>query len=257
MRAPRPDGGSRGWPGQPSRPRALGPQAHGFGRCMHAFVNLRPVDRLPAAQIPIEKFWGRARPAQIEWVATLVFSPEDLLLHVALILRLPTDSWAMPGRYANRPNVRAIRGCDRLESSYCGGTCLPDGEAARLCPALGTRVGRGGRTVPGPGGAEGRALGKLPLGRPAHGDGRSAGDSPRSIAAPIPSVARLAAHLLKHHRAKDGVTMAFRELAGVCRRRLQRAPLVRASPGVRHWRRSSCTAVCHRHCAADIPTSLG
>src|SRR5207248_3585213 len=39
-----------------------------------------------AVRIPIEGFWKRARPAQIESVATLVFSPEDLLLHLALHL---------------------------------------------------------------------------------------------------------------------------------------------------------------------------
>ena len=49
---------------------------------------------------------------------------------------------------------------------------------------------------------------------------------PDPIAAPIPSVARLAAHLLKHHRAKDGVTMAFRHLGRVCQRRLQRLRLL-------------------------------
>jgi hypothetical protein len=37
-------------------------------------------------RIPIEEFWSRARPAQIESVATLVFSHEDLLLHLALHL---------------------------------------------------------------------------------------------------------------------------------------------------------------------------
>ena len=39
-----------------------------------------------AARIPIEEFWERARPAQIESVATLVFSHEDPLLHLALHL---------------------------------------------------------------------------------------------------------------------------------------------------------------------------
>ncbi len=39
-----------------------------------------------AARIPINEFWERARPAQIESVATLVLSHEDLLLHVSLHL---------------------------------------------------------------------------------------------------------------------------------------------------------------------------
>ena len=42
---------------------------------------------MPAAVgIPIEDFWERARPVQIESVPTLVFSHEDLLLHLALHL---------------------------------------------------------------------------------------------------------------------------------------------------------------------------
>ena len=47
----------------------------------------RSAERLPAvAGIPLDDFWERARPAQIEAVAALVFSPEDLLLHLALDL---------------------------------------------------------------------------------------------------------------------------------------------------------------------------
>jgi hypothetical protein len=41
-----------------------------------------------AARMPIEDFWQRARPAQIESVATRVFSPEDLLLHLGLHLTI-------------------------------------------------------------------------------------------------------------------------------------------------------------------------
>jgi hypothetical protein len=48
-------------------------------------------DGLPAAgRIPIEDFWERARPAQIEAVDTLVFSPEDLLLYLAFHLTVAT-----------------------------------------------------------------------------------------------------------------------------------------------------------------------
>ena len=45
----------------------------------HSSVDRRPV----AVRIPIEDFWERARPVQIESVATLVLSPEDLLLYLA------------------------------------------------------------------------------------------------------------------------------------------------------------------------------
>jgi Uncharacterised nucleotidyltransferase len=72
--------------------------------CTH-FLNLRPVDWLPAAHIPIDDFWGRARPAQIESVAALVFSPEDLLLHVALDL-------AFADRFVGHARRRAPR-CER------------------------------------------------------------------------------------------------------------------------------------------------
>jgi len=51
----------------------------------HLFSPSRAADRMAAAvHLPIEDFWERARPAQIESVATLVLSPEDLLLHLAL-----------------------------------------------------------------------------------------------------------------------------------------------------------------------------
>src|SRR5262249_37484394 len=43
-----------------------------------------------AVRIPITEFWERARPAQIGSVATLVLSPEDLLLHVAFHLTVAT-----------------------------------------------------------------------------------------------------------------------------------------------------------------------
>src|SRR5262245_56121906 len=46
----------------------------------------RPPHQLPAADIPIEKFWERARPARLESEPALVFSPEDLLLHIAIDL---------------------------------------------------------------------------------------------------------------------------------------------------------------------------
>src|SRR4029453_8351743 len=48
-------------------------------------------DGLPSARvIPIADFWERARPAQIESVTTLVFSPEDLLLYLAFHLTVAT-----------------------------------------------------------------------------------------------------------------------------------------------------------------------
>ena len=42
------------------------------------------------ADLPLADFWARARPATIESVPTLVFSPEDLLLHLAFHLSRAT-----------------------------------------------------------------------------------------------------------------------------------------------------------------------
>ena len=192
--------------------------------CTH-FLNLRPVDRLPAAQIPIEKLWERARPAQIESVATLVFSPEDLLLHVALDLafadrfvghaRTLCDIGQTCGRYGDAIDwsqvIAAARAYQTVKPLYYAlrwarelvGADVPSQALAEL---------RGGfRQLP----LEDRLM--VTAGRQAI--------LPDPIAAPIPNVARLAAHLLKHHRAKDGVTMAFRHLGRVCQRRLQRLRL--------------------------------
>ena len=189
--------------------------------CTH-FLNLRPVDRLPAAQIPIEKLWERARPAQIESVATLVFSPEDLLLHVALDLafadrfvghaRTLCDIGQTCGRYGDAIDwsqvIAAARAYQTVKPLYYAlrwarelvGADVPSQALAEL---------RGGfRQLP----LEDRLM--VTAGRQAI--------LPDPIAAPIPSVARLAAHLLKHHRAKDSVTMAFRHLGRVYQRRLQR-----------------------------------
>ena len=107
--------------------------------CTHFLTLRRPADRLPAAHIPIEDFWERARPAQIESVAALVFSPEDLLLHIALDL-------AFAGRFVGHARTLCDIGqtCGRYGDAIdwsqviAAGTCLPDGEAALLRPALGT-----------------------------------------------------------------------------------------------------------------------
>ncbi len=191
----------------------------------HILTLRRPTDRAPAAHIPIESLWERARPAQIESVATLVFSPEDLLLHIALDLafagrfvghaRTLSDIGQTCGRYGD-----AIDWSQVIAWARAYKTVKPLYYALRWASEL---VGAG---VPSRALAELRGgFRQLPLeNRLMVTAGRQA-ILPDPIAAPIPNVARLAAHLLKHHRAKDSVTMAFRELAGVYRRRLRRLRL--------------------------------
>ena len=99
-------------------------------------------------RMPIEDFWERARPVQIESVATLVFSPEDLLLYLALQL---TETGRLCGPCAHpvrhRGHVPALRETRSSGGSWSPGQPLPDGEAAVLCATLGAGVGRGGRAV--------------------------------------------------------------------------------------------------------------
>jgi hypothetical protein len=66
--------------------------------------------------MPTEDFWQRARAAEIESVATLVFCPEDLLLHLALNLAIH-----LPGRARFAGPIRTL--CDLSE------TCRRYGQA--------------------------------------------------------------------------------------------------------------------------------
>lgn len=70
-------------PGFPS----LGPENLSLLDIRHSIFNPSSAEGMGAAAgIPIEEFWERARSAQIESVATLVLSHEDLLLHLAFDL---------------------------------------------------------------------------------------------------------------------------------------------------------------------------
>jgi hypothetical protein len=192
--------------------------------CTH-FLNLRPADRLPTARIAIEDFWWRARPAQIESVAALVFSPEDLLLHIALDLafvdrfvghaRTLCDIGQTCGRYGD-----AIDWSQVIAAASAYQTVKPLYYALRWAREL---VGAG---VPSQALAElRREFKQVPLEDRLIVTAARQAILPDPAAPRIPSSARLAAHLLKHHRAKDGVTMAFRHLGRVCQRRLQRLRL--------------------------------
>ncbi len=180
-------------------------------------------DPLPAAHIPIESFWERARPVQIESADTLVFSPEDLLLHIAIDLvagrfvghaRTLCDIGQTCGRYGDainwiqlvaearayqivKPLYYALRWARELVGADVSSDALKELSGFRQMPLEGRLIAVGAR----------HAI------------------LPHQGEAPIPSVAKLAAHLLKHHRAKDGVKTGFRHLNRVCQRRLQQVHL--------------------------------
>ena len=84
----------------PSIPSSLGPEGLLLLDVRHdIFSPSSSADGMPtAASIQIDDFWKRARPVQIESVATLVFSHEDLLLHLALHL---TDTGGFIGQRAH------------------------------------------------------------------------------------------------------------------------------------------------------------
>jgi Uncharacterised nucleotidyltransferase len=64
-----------------------GPQGHALPNVRYHISGQAGVEGIPAAvRIPIEDFWARARPVEIESVPTLVFGHEDLLLHLAMQL---------------------------------------------------------------------------------------------------------------------------------------------------------------------------
>jgi Protein of unknown function (DUF5672)/Uncharacterised nucleotidyltransferase len=188
----------------------------------HFLTLRRPADRLPVAHIPIEDFWERARPAQIESVAALVFSPEDLLLHIALDL-------AFAGRFVGHARTICDIGqtCGRYGDAIDWSQVIAQARAYQtvkpLYYALRWACELVGAGVPSQALAELRAgFRQVPLEDRLIAAGARQAILPDQAAAPIPSVARLATHLLKHHRATDGVTMAFRHLGRVCQRRLQR-----------------------------------
>jgi hypothetical protein len=183
----------------------------------------------PAAglRIPIEDIWERARPAQIESVATLVLSHEDLLLQLALDLatRLSEPDGSVG-------HVRTL--CD------IGETCRRYGSAVDWSRLL-TRAAaydvakqlyyplRLARDLVGAGVPSGAltdlraSFRQLPLeGRFIAGVARKAILSDDRLGGPPPTSSDLAAHLLATRRARDGVRVARRFLARSCRARVRR-----------------------------------
>jgi hypothetical protein len=190
--------------------------------CTHILTLRRPADRLPAAaHIPIENFWERARPVQIESVATLVFSPEDLLLHIAIDL-------AFAGKFVGHARTLCDIGqtCGRYGEAIDWSQVIAEARAYQTVKPLyyALRWARElvGADVPSHALRELWGFRQMPLEGRLIAAGARHAILPHQAVAPIPSVARLAVHLLKHDRAKEGVTTGFRHLGRVCQRRLQR-----------------------------------
>jgi hypothetical protein len=180
------------------------------------------VSAATVVRIPIEDFWKRARPAEIESVATLVFCPEDLLIHLALQL---SERYRLVGQ------VRMV--CDT------GETCRRYGDAidwARLVGlAKAYQVGkeltyslRLARDLVGAGVPSAALSGlrgsrsRLPLeDRFIAAAGRDAILSEVEATGPRSTIHALGADLLATRRARDGAMSASRLLAGACQVRLR------------------------------------
>jgi hypothetical protein len=181
----------------------------------------RPADQLPA--IPIENFWERARPVHIESVATLVFSPEDLLLHIAIDL--------VAGRFVGHARTLCDIGqtCGRYRDAIDWSQLTAEARAYQIVKPLyyALRWARGlvGADVSPDALAELSRFRQMPLEGRLIAAGARHAILPNQGMAPIPGVARLAVHLLKHDRTKDSVKTGFRHLNRVCQRRLQRVRL--------------------------------
>jgi Uncharacterised nucleotidyltransferase/Protein of unknown function (DUF5672) len=191
----------------------------------HILTHRRPGGWRLAARMPIENFWERARPAQIESAAALVFSPEDLLLHIAVDL-------AFAGGFVGHARTLCDIGqmCRRYGDAIDWSQVIAEARAHQTVKPLyyALRWARElvGAAVPSQALAELReGFQQVPLEDRLIAAGARQAILPDQAAAPISSVARLAAHLLKHHRAEDSVTLAFRYLGRVCQSRLQRLRL--------------------------------
>jgi Uncharacterised nucleotidyltransferase len=185
-------------------------------------------DRLPAAvRIPIEDFWKRARPARIESVATLVFSPEDLLLDLALHLAShlsETDGFV--GHLGILCDIGET--CRRYGDAIDWSRLVTQAEAYQVGKELyyALRLARDlvGAGVPSRALTDLRArFGQLPLeDRFIAAVTRDAILSEDQSTGPPSTFYTLGVHLLATHRARDGVIIACRLLARSCRVRLRR-----------------------------------
>jgi hypothetical protein len=181
-------------------------------------------DGRPAARrIPIADFWERARPAEIASVATLVFSPEDLLLYVAFHL---TVAVGFVGQVRSVCDIGEL--CRRygatLEWSQFVARAHSYDIAKPLYYALGLAREMAGADVPSWVLKELRAsFGQLPLeDRLITTVARPAILSEDLAGGPLWSMTRLAVRLLETRGARGGAMTASRHLGASCRVRLRR-----------------------------------
>lgn len=185
-------------------------------------------DRLAAAaRIPIADFWKRAQHTRIESVPTLVFSHEDLLLHLALhlVTRLSEGDRFVGG-------VRTLcdigETCRRYADAIDWSRLVMETEAYRVGKELyyALRLARDlvGAAVPSRALAESRAsFGQLPLeDRLIGAVAREAILSEDQATGPPSTIHALGVHLLATRRARDGAMTAGRLLAHSSRVYLRR-----------------------------------
>ena len=155
-------------------------------------------------------------PLKSSWWRHSCSAPRTFSCTSPWILRLRADSWAMPGRYAisgKRADDSGMRstGVKLLRRRVLCQTVKPLYYALRWAREL------VGAQVPYQALAELRGkFRQVPLEDRLIAAAARQAILPDQAVTPIPSVAKLAPHLLKHHRAKEGVTMAFRHLGRVC-----------------------------------------
>ena len=187
----------------------------------------RVADRLAAAAcIPIDEFWRRARPAQIESVATLVLSPEDLLLQLALHL---SETHRFVGHLRTLCDIGET--CRRYRNVIDWPRLVTRAESYGVAKQLyyPLRLARDlvGAGVPAPALKDLRAsFGQLPL------EGRFIATVAREAllaedqALRLPwTLYELGVDLLRTRRARDGARLACRRLAHSGRVRLRRLSL--------------------------------
>jgi Uncharacterised nucleotidyltransferase len=181
-------------------------------------------------RIPIEHVWARAQPAQIESVAALVLSPEDLLLHLALDLAMHlSEADGFVGHVQTVCDIGET--CRRYRNEIDWSRLVTQANAYDAAKVLyyGLRLARElvGAGVPSRALTELRAsFGQLPLeGRFIAAVARDAILSEDQATGSPSTRYTLGVELLATHRATDGLEVARSLLARSCRVRLRQLSL--------------------------------
>jgi Uncharacterised nucleotidyltransferase len=236
-------------PGAPAR----GPQGYTLLDVRHHIFGQSGVEGIPAAvRIPIEDFWARARPVQIASVPTLVFSHEDLLLHLAMHLaanavgrvRTLCDIAETCRRYGDAIDWRQLiaRACayDLAKPLYYSLRLAQELVGAGM-PSQALRALRA-------------SFAPLPL-----EDRLIAAGARRAVLndaqSRLATVTALGVRLLLTRRARDGVTIVGRHLARACGGRLRR--IARPDPSPLHGALSGSTDTSRTRQAIARPTFYG